>query len=79
MIVGLMNICSAATSYTFFRSWGTSRSITPTPGKSMYRHVTNSIISSVVRATRPKRTPPPPRLGEDLELLLLERVSAPPQ
>jgi hypothetical protein len=79
MIVGLLNIRSAATSYTFFGSWGTSRSITPTLGKSMYRHVTSSVISSVVRETRPKRTPPPPRLGEDLELPLLERVSAPPQ
>jgi hypothetical protein len=36
MIVSSANICSVATSSTFSGSWGASRSMTPTLGKSMY-------------------------------------------
>jgi hypothetical protein len=52
MIVGSLNIRSDATSYTFSGSWGASRSITPTLGKSKYQHVASSITSSAMRATR---------------------------
>jgi hypothetical protein len=52
IIVGSAKIHSVATSSTFSGSWGASRSITPTPGKSMYRHVAISITSSRVMAPR---------------------------
>jgi hypothetical protein len=51
MIVGSLDVRSDATSYSFSGSWSTLRSITPTPGKSMYRHVSRSTISSTVRET----------------------------
>jgi hypothetical protein len=52
MIIGSLDLRSAATSYSFSNSWGASRSITTTLGKSMYRHVSRSTISSTVRETR---------------------------
>jgi hypothetical protein len=52
MIVGSLDLRPADVSYSFSGSWGASRSITPTPGRSMYRHVSRSIISSTVRKAR---------------------------
>jgi hypothetical protein len=52
MIIGLLDLRSTAAAYSFSGSWGASRSITPTPGKSMYRHVSRSIISSTIKETR---------------------------
>jgi hypothetical protein len=50
-------------SYSISGSWGASRSITPTPGRSIYRHVSRSIISSTVSETRAEEDPATSAVG----------------
>jgi hypothetical protein len=49
LIVSALDTRSSATSNPFSEYRGPSRSITPTPGKSMYRQFASSITSSAVR------------------------------
>jgi hypothetical protein len=64
MIDGSVNIRFIATSNTFSGSWGVSRSITPTLGKSMYRIIASSITSSTVTAPMAEEVSTTSAVGE---------------
>jgi hypothetical protein len=64
MIIGSLDLRSTATAYSFSGSWGASRSITPTLGKLMYRHVSRARPGETDARNRDTSIPATCRLAE---------------